>query len=286
MTLPRCFCVDVCVCVHVRGGCRTACVLRLRTIGAWKVLFPFSLWCCFLWGCQPTCRHTIVLFWFNKGCPLVFRWHRKSHSSKLDGIRNFAALVGASPWGFPGCSAPVTLLHIASPSVVRLGSSDMIWLPGSAQDSIEGIRSYMIISCRFMQSISFIRKALKRQHERKPWLHATLASRMLGLSERPAGAPTGDTLVPGSAVKITGGNYKAQKHPKATLRCVWLWVMWETLTNYGTAACLCMFMHVYAIITAISFARKYRCKRYTDHAVCEHIHRPFASFCINTLCHS
>lgn len=31
---------------------------------------------------------------------------------------------------------------------------------------------------------------------------------MLGLSERPAGAPTGDTLVPGSAVKITGGNYK------------------------------------------------------------------------------
>eukprot|EP00435_Cladocopium_sp_Y103_P044120 s13_g12.t1 len=32
--------------------------------------------------------------------------------------------------------------------------------------------------------------------------------RMLGLSERPAGAPTGDTLVPGSAVKITGGNYK------------------------------------------------------------------------------
>ena len=41
MTLPRCFCVDVCVCVHVRGGCRTACVLRLRTIGAWKVLFPF-----------------------------------------------------------------------------------------------------------------------------------------------------------------------------------------------------------------------------------------------------
>lgn len=32
--------------------------------------------------------------------------------------------------------------------------------------------------------------------------------KMLGLSERPAGAPTGDTLVPGSAVKITGGNYK------------------------------------------------------------------------------
>lgn len=45
-----------------------------------------------------------------------------------------------------------------------------------------------------------------------PW-HET--HRMLGLSERPAGAPTGGMLVPGSAVKITGGNYKAQESERA-----------------------------------------------------------------------
>jgi hypothetical protein len=63
-----------------------------------------------------------------------------------------------------------------------------------------------------MQSISF-KESLEKATRNKTMLHATLASarRMLGLSERPAGAPTGDTLVPGSAVKITGGNYKAQK---------------------------------------------------------------------------
>lgn len=36
----------------------------------------------------------------------------------------------------------------------------------------------------------------------------TSTNRMLGLSEKPAGAPSGGGLTAGANVKITGGNYK------------------------------------------------------------------------------
>ncbi len=42
-----------------------------------------------------------------------------------------------------------------------------------------------------------------------PILNVGLDARMLGLSEKPAGAPSGGGLSAGANVKITGGNYKA-----------------------------------------------------------------------------